>query len=209
MKTVLVACSKGGVGKTTVATHLAAHAALSGSRCTLADADPQGSAWRWATRRAPMDSAVLPLRGARSAAVLAAVPHDTGRLVVDAAAGAMAGQLGPWLEAADAVVVPVAPSLLDVEATVDFLDTLARHPRVGDGSLPVGVVANRLKPWTNASRTLVEQLGTWPYPLVATLRDSQAYPLMVALGRSVFDYQSAHARDHQADWDPLLRWLNK
>ena len=39
MKTVLVASSKGGVGKTTIATHLAAHAALDGHRTVLVDAE--------------------------------------------------------------------------------------------------------------------------------------------------------------------------
>ncbi|EJE6498125.1 ParA family protein, partial [Salmonella enterica] len=48
MKTILVAGSKGGVGKTTVATHLAAYAALQGRATVIADADPQGSSTRWA-----------------------------------------------------------------------------------------------------------------------------------------------------------------
>src|SRR5690606_21168744 len=43
MKTVLVASSKGGVGKTTIATNLAAHAALAGEATVLVDADPQQS----------------------------------------------------------------------------------------------------------------------------------------------------------------------
>ena len=42
MRTILVASSKGGVGKSTLATHLAAHAALAGERTVLVDADPQG-----------------------------------------------------------------------------------------------------------------------------------------------------------------------
>src|SRR5690606_4307579 len=65
MKTVLVASSKGGVGKTTIATHLAANAALSGQNTVLIDADPQGSSMRWAGRRSPMESAVLALDGSR------------------------------------------------------------------------------------------------------------------------------------------------
>ena len=55
----------------------------------------------------------------------------------------------------------------------------------------------------------IELLKQWPYPLVAQLRDSQAYVMVVGLGRSLFDYHSAQVREHQADWQPLLRWLKK
>ena len=124
MKTVLVASSKGGVGKTTLATHLAAQAALAGEATVLIDADPQQSSTRWAERRAGLDSAVLPIDGsARHKKVLAAIPEGTTRVVVDAAAGAMADDLDAYLEQADAVVVPVLPSALDIDATVGFLNT--------------------------------------------------------------------------------------
>ena len=90
MKTILVAGSKGGVGKTTVATHLAAHSALQGRRTVLADADPQGSATRWAERRAELDSAVLPLDASRRRAWRAWLPEDAEQVVIDAPAGALA-----------------------------------------------------------------------------------------------------------------------
>ena len=210
MKTVLVASSKGGVGKTTIATHLAAHAALQGLRTVLVDADPQQSSTRWCERRASLEAAVLPVAGARRARTAwKTLPGDTQRVVVDAPAGAMADDLAAWMEHADAVVVPVQPSALDLDATVGFLDTLARDLRVRRGELRVGLVANRTRPWTNASQATLELLGQWPYPVVATLRDSQAYVLLVGLGRSLFDYRSAQVRDHQADWAPLLKWLRK
>lgn len=207
MKTVLVACSKGGVGKSTIATHLAAYAALAGRHTALVDADPQASSTRWCQRRAVLDSAVLPIDGSGRKSWQNALPDGTQRLVIDAPAGAMAEQLDAFLQRADAIVVPVLPSALDIEATVPFLDSLAKHPRVRRGKLPIGLVGNKLKPWTNASQQALELLSAWPYPMVAQLRDSQAYAVLTGLGKSLFDYHSAQVRDHQADWQPLLKWL--
>ena len=209
MKTVLVASSKGGAGKTTIATHLAAQSALDGLRTALIDADPQASSTRWAQKRAGLDSAVLALDGTRRKAWRKHVPEDTQRIVIDGAAGAMAEELEPFLDTVDAVVVPVVPSTFDIEATVPFLDSLAKHPRVRKGALRVGLVGNKLKPWTNLSQQALDLLGQWPYPLVAQLRDSQGYVVTTALGKSLFDYHSAQVRDHQSDWAPLLKWLKK
>lgn len=209
MKTILVASSKGGAGKSTIATNLAAAFALDGKRTVLVDGDPQGSSTRWAERRAELESAVLPIDGTRKRDWRAAVPDDADRVVIDGAAGSMAPELESFLELADAVVVPVLPSAMDIDATVGFLNTLAKVPRVHKRKLPVGLVVNRSKPWTNASQQAVEMLGTWPYPVVAQLRDTQAYVVLAGLGRSLFDYRSAQVRDHQSDWDPLLKWIKK
>jgi chromosome partitioning protein len=208
MRTVLVASSKGGAGKTTLATNLAAHFALDGKRTVLVDADRQHSATRWSEKRAGLASAVLPLDGTRKGWEKT-VPAGTQAMVIDAAAGAMAEDLAPFLERADAVLVPVNPSMIDLEATVGFLNSLAKATRVRKGKLPVALVGNRLKPWTSASQQAMEQLKAWPYPLAAQLRDTQAYVLMVALGKSVFDYHSEQIRGHQEDWAPLLKWLKK
>ncbi len=208
MKTVLVASSKGGVGKTTIATHLAAQSALEGHRTVLIDADPQGSSTRWAERRSDLESAVLPLDGTRRT-WQKHMPGDVQRTIIDAPAGATADSLAMFLEEADALVVPILPSTLDIDATVPFLNAIAKHPRVRRGELRVGLIGNRLRPWTNASQQAVALLEQWPYPVVAQLRDSQAYVLLVGLGRSLFDYHSQHVRDHQGDWAPLLKWIKK
>jgi chromosome partitioning protein len=209
MKTILVASSKGGVGKTTIATHLAAQAALDSQRTALVDADPQGSATRWCQRRAGLDRAALLLDGSHRNGWRKALPEDTQRVIIDAPAGATAAELAPFLEHADALLVPVLASTLDIEATVPFLDGLARHPRVRKGELRVGLVGNRLKPWTTASQQALELLRQWPYPLVAELRDSQAYVMLVGLGKSLFDYHSLQVREHQDDWRPLLQWSRR
>ncbi len=209
MKTILVASSKGGAGKTTLATNLAACFALDGKRTVLVDADPQHSSTRWAERRAELETAVLPLDATGKRAWRAWLPDDAERVVIDGWAGAMADDLSNFIEHADAIVVPVLPSALDIEATVGFLNSLSKVSRVHKRKLPVGLVLNRTKPWTNASQQALEMLQTWPYPVVAQLRDTQAYVVMAGMGRSLFDYKSAQVRDHQADWDPLLKWIKK
>ncbi len=52
MRMILVASSKGGVGKTTIATNLAARFAVDGKRTVLVDADRQGSSRHWCESRA-------------------------------------------------------------------------------------------------------------------------------------------------------------
>jgi len=211
MNTILVASSKGGVGKTTIATHLAAHAAVSGQHSVLVDADPQGSSTRWAGRRLEKGAAMVDIiNGARGhKRAWAAVPAHAGQVVVDAPAGADAQSLAVWLEHADALIVPVLPSALDIEATVPFLNSLARHPRVRQGDLKPGLVVNRLRPRTHASQQTLDLLKKWPYPLLAQLRDSQAYVVLVGLGKSLFDYHSGKVRERQLEWQPVLKWLRR
>ncbi|MBP6534926.1 MAG: ParA family protein [Arenimonas sp.] len=208
MQVIVVASSKGGAGKSTVATNLAAYFALQGKRTALIDADRQKSSTHWCQKRAHLDSAVLPIDGSKKG-WKKHLPNQTEVAIVDAAAGDMADDLEDFLEIASVVLVPVLPSSIDLEATVPFLDSLAGNARVKKGKLPVALVGNRLKPWTGASQQAMAQIKDWPYPVVAELRDTQAYVLMVALGKSLFDYHSEQVRNHQADWASLFKWIKK
>ena len=208
MLKVLVASSKGGAGKTTIATNLAAHYAVEGKNTVLVDADRQGSSQRWAEKRAEMPNAVLGLSGLRRDWAKH-VPEDAERVVIDSAAGIRSGEVGEFLDSVDAVIVPILPSAIDLEAAEPFLAELADLPRIKRGKVPVALVANRLKPWTNASQQAIDAIKRFPFPIVAELRDTQGYVLASELGKSIFDYNSEVVRSHQDDWGKLLRWLKK
>jgi chromosome partitioning protein len=206
MLAILVASSKGGSGKSTLSAQLAAYFALAGKRSVLLDADPQRSALRWAQRRAALVDDVIAVDGCRKG-WRKRLPDDAQRLVIDTPAGSTPEQLAAFLEIAHAVIMPVLPARVDLEAVRDFVERLRADPGVQKGRPAAAVVANRLRPWTTLSQQAVAELGSWPLPLVAELRDSQAYALLHGLGRSLFDYASQAVRDQQADWDPLFTWL--
>lgn len=208
MLTTLVASSKGGCGKSTLVTQLASHWAQAGQRTAIIDADRQCSSFRWATLRPDNVPGVLAFEGGRKS--LNRIPADTQQLLIDSAAGAGVRDLEPYLEQADVLLVPVLPSSFDLDATLRFIGELQSINRIRRGKLPVALVANRLKQWTHASQDAVAQLAEQsPFPIVAQLRDSQAYVLLSALGKGIFDYQSEQVRSHQQDWKALLRWIKR
>jgi chromosome partitioning protein len=208
MLTTLVACSKGGCGKSTLVTQLASHWAQAGQRTAIVDADKQHSSFHWAELRPDNVPGVLALEGGRRG--LQRVPDDTQQLLIDTPAGAGERELEPYLELANVLLVPVLPSSFDLDATLRFLDELKAINRIKRGKLPVALVANRLKPWTHASQDALTRLAEEsPFPIAAQLRDSQAYVLLTALGKGIFDYQSEQVRNHQQDWKALLRWIKR
>lgn len=208
MLTTLVASSKGGCGKSTLVTQLASHWAQAGQDTAIVDADRQHSSFHWAELRPDNVPGVLALEGGRRG--LQRVPADTQQLLIDTPAGAGERELEPYLELANVLLVPVLPSSFDLDATLRFLTELQAISRIRRGKLPVALVANRLKPWTHASQDALTRLAEEsPFPIAAQLRDSQAYVLLTALGKGIFDYQSEQVRNHQQDWKALLRWIKR
>lgn len=208
MLKILVASSKGGCGKTTIATNLAAYYALDGKNTVLVDTDRQGSSQRWCEKRVGHAAPVLPIGGVRQGWETR-IPADADRVVVDAPAAIRVNELSDLLDDAQALLIPVLPSRIDLEASEAFIRDVAALPKIRRGKVAVGLVANRMKPWTTAAQQAVDEIKGLPFPLVAQLRDTQGYVLMAGLGKSIFDYHSEAIRSHQEDWEKLIRWLKK
>src|SRR5690606_28121487 len=114
MRKIVVLNTKGGCGKSTIATNLAAWHAVSGFRTTLMDYDPQGSSMRWLSRRDETRPRVNGVAAAeRSTRVTRSwqlrVPMQTECLIVDTPAGLEPQRLTEVTRNAHAVVVPVLP----------------------------------------------------------------------------------------------------
>ncbi len=121
---IVVANGKGGVGKTTTAVFLA-HALVdaTGDACTLIDADPQGSAARWARLAAGTGAGLQVTVRERPSTRLAALAGSTRNVVIDTPPGD-AEILAAAIGVADLVVIPTSPSALDLSVTMQTLDTV-------------------------------------------------------------------------------------
>lgn len=204
MRTVLVSNIKGGVGKTTIATHLAASFATGGHKTVLADVDRQRSSLGWLKSRPEV---AAPIQGLDWVKEIGKAPSGTGRLVIDAPAAMRPKDVEELVRLADVVVLPVLPGAFDEAATARFLEKLEEVKAIAKAKVPVAIVGNRLRARTKAADRLdafLEQVG---HQVVARLRDSQLYPDLAAEGLTLFDQKAKRAADLKADWEPLLTFV--
>ena len=201
MLTVLVGNIKGGCGKTTIATHLAAAFAAAGFETAIGDCDRQRSSLNWLRRRGKQRAAIAGLDWSRS---VEPAPEGIKRLVIDAPAAMRHKAVEELIDIADVIVVPVLPSAFDEDASAHFLAKLAEVKVVRKNKRVVAVVGNRVRPGTKASGHLDTFFTGLGFPVVARLRDSQIYPALAAEGVTVLDSPLRRARDYSPEWRPLL-----
>lgn len=123
---IAVVNTKGGVGKTTTAVYLAVVAAESGLEVELLDADPQGSATSWA-ELASEGGTPLPFQVAAANKITLARQDRNDVTVIDTPPGA-ADIIQAAIDAADVVIVPTAPSGLDLQRVWPTLEAAAHKP---------------------------------------------------------------------------------
>ena len=203
MPVIVVANPKGGVGKSTVATNLAGALARAGHAVMLGDVDRQQSARQWLALR----PAALPtIRGwdlARDEVVRP--PKGTTHVVLDTPAGLHGKKLDDVMKIADRVIVPLQPSLFDIQASHAFVQTLLAHKR--SGHVRLGVVGMRVREGTIATdqlRHFLDQLGV---PVPTLLRDTQLYVQLAARGATLWDIAPSRAERDLGQWQPILDWL--
>ena len=203
MSVIVVANPKGGVGKSTLATQISGFLASRGKVVTLGDLDRQQSSRQWLDIRPPHLPRILPWDISRDA--IARPAKGATDAVVDTPAGLHGNRLDAALKVADLVVVPLQPSLFDMQATHAFLQELLEHKRAG--RLRMGVVGMRVKEHTLAHDRFQEFVGTLGIPLITSLRDTQNYVHLAAHGLTLFDVAPGKVERDLAQFEPLGRWL--
>ncbi len=203
MKTILVANPKGGSGKTTLSVNVAGYLANQGQRVAMLDLDRQKSASLWiATRPADLPE-IVTLDSSKGEAYL------TDTLVIDSPAGLHGKNLAHALKLAHKIIVPISPSLFDMNASQDFLRLLAEEKEIRKGKCQIGVVGMRMNPRTRAAQTLENFLADTGLPILAYLRETQLYVNAAFEGKSLFDLPPHLVSREIEQWEFLLNWLEK
>lgn len=211
--TTLVINSKGGCGKTTVATNLASYFAANGMATALMDYDSQGSTMNWVRLRPQHLGKIHAANAAPQKTGLRTlgmhVPAGTQQLVIDAPAGVCGLTLQELLARAHCILIPVAPSAIDIHATANFIRDLLLTGKVRANNIRLGVVANRVRKANPVYQPLERFLNSLNLPLLARLSDSEVYVAAAETGVGIFEMEFADSATERAQFLPIAEWVDR
>ena len=212
MQRIIVLNPKGGSGKTTIASNLAACYAVRGHRPALMDLDPQGSSMRWLRKRPDDNPPIHGIAGfERSAAVTRSwqmrIPAECTAVIIDTPAAVESQAFPEITRGADAILVPVMPSDIDIHATAKCVADLLLVAKIRRSDHRIGIIANRVRANTLVSQSLMRFLDSLDIPLVATLRDTQNYVRAVEAGVGVYEMPRWQVQQDWEHWRSLTDWL--
>jgi chromosome partitioning protein len=205
MPVIVIANPKGGVGKSTLATNVAGCLAAAGHAVMLGDVDRQQSSRQWLALRPPQLPKIQTWEVTHDDIVRP--PKGSTHVVLDTPAGLHGKRLDAVLRLADRVLIPLQPSLFDIQATHAFIQSLRAHRRVADVEL--GLVGMRVREHTLSNEQLHQYLSTLPVPVVGWLRDTQNYVQMAARGLTLWDVAPSRVERDLEQWIPLREWILK
>ncbi|TQV71823.1 AAA family ATPase [Exilibacterium tricleocarpae] len=210
---IVVLNPKGGCGKSTLVTNIAACYAKRGAAPVVMDYDPQGSTMGWLDRR----SVTMPtiqgiaaykrnMQATRSWQLR--VPSGTAHLIVDSPAGVTSDQIRELTRGSSSILVPVLPSLMDIHAASRCIADLLLVAKINRSECKLAVVANRTRKNTESLAKLMRFLDALGIPVVAVLRDSQNYVRAAELGMGLHDMSPSRVSHDIGHIERLVEWLD-
>jgi chromosome partitioning protein len=206
MRHILVTNAKGGCGKSTLATNLAAYFASEGYETALADYDPQASSLSWLDERSEEQAPITGVAAFDSG--LRHLPRNAEYLIIDAPARSHGKELTELVRHAETVIVPVLPSPIDMKAAAAFIEELLHRGKIANKKAKVAVVANRVKENTLIFEELDEYLERLKVPYIAALREAQNYIRAYQRGLGIHELPPYLAWPDWEQWDPIIEWLD-
>jgi chromosome partitioning protein len=208
----LVINPKGGSGKTTITTNLASYFAAKSVPTTVMDYDPQGSSLNWLRLRPPHAPFIhganaAPAKGMRLRSMDMRVPEDTRQLVIDGFAGASGLVLQEMLSKANCLLIPVAPSPIDIHATANFIRDLLLSGIVRARKLRIAVIANRVRSSMPVYQPLERFLNSLSLKLLTRLSDSDVYLKAAETGTGIFEMDFSASAAERQQFVPIVEWV--
>jgi chromosome partitioning protein len=186
-KVIAILNQKGGVGKTTLAIHIATAMAHRKRKVLLLDADPQSSALDWAAARDGQP--LFPVVGLPKSSIHKELPTLTEKfdIVVIDGPPRVHEVARSAIMASDLVLVPVQPSPYDVWASKEIMDLL-NEATIYKPNLKKAFVINRKIVNTAIGRDVAEALSAYPVPVLKTaISQRVAFAESATRGLTVFE----------------------
>jgi chromosome partitioning protein len=213
LQRIVVLNPKGGCGKTSLATNLASYFALRGPTPALLDCDPQGASMRWLEKRSRLRPPIHGIAAYRNAINVTRtwqlrVPAETRHVIVDTPAGLENARIHDLVYDANAVLIPVMPSPIDIRYAARFIAELLLLAQLDRDSVRVGIVANRTRRNTRSLARLTRFLTSLKIPVIATLRDSQNYVRAAGEGIGICDLPLYKSKLDIVAMADIIAWLD-